>query len=142
MILQLCNLQSSFVTPLVIGAPSLSSVLFIPELILGNLLTCSHIIIITLRLLWFYWFEDLFYIFSTDKLLSIITTVKQDSPSTANAALESFIRILISHEDTINQSAVRGSPDGTLSGSAGLGDAGIDQSNNRPEPVPNGSIRP
>jgi hypothetical protein len=71
-----------------------------------------------------------------------LPAVEQDSPSTADAALESFIRILISHEDTINQSAVRGTPDGALSGSAGLGDAGVDQSNDRPEPVPNVSLRP
>jgi hypothetical protein len=38
--------------------------------------------------------------------------------------------------------AVRGNPDGALSGSAGLGDAGVDQSNDRPEPVPNVSLRP
>jgi len=59
MILQPCDLRSIFFAPFVIGALLLvfKSFLF-QELILGNLLTYSCITVITLGLLWFYWFED------------------------------------------------------------------------------------
>jgi len=59
MILQPCDLQSIFFAPFVVGALLLvfKSFLF-QELILGNLLTYSCITVITLGLLWFYWFED------------------------------------------------------------------------------------
>ena len=74
-------LRSSFFAPFIVGAlsPVFKSFLF-QELILGNLLTCSCITVITLGLLWFYWFGDFVYISSTDLLQLLIITAFMHSP--------------------------------------------------------------